>query len=109
MSLGGWGGLVAVIDFTFAVGFVSRRGPSQWICRDLPEIRIRPTHYTTYAALLGSLVVERSVDGKNWTEIDRYTNPHVFRTAAGTRPFEVVALVFLSFHPVHSHRNEVRR
>jgi hypothetical protein len=41
-------------------------------------MRVRPTHYTIVASHLKSWVVEGSVDGESWTEIDRHTHKQYF-------------------------------
>jgi hypothetical protein len=58
----------------FASGF----GPGQWICWDFREMRVRLTHYTLWTAYLKSWVVEGSLDGARWTEIDRQTDNQDF-------------------------------
>jgi hypothetical protein len=52
--------------------------PGQWVCWDFRDMRVRPTHYTITAVWLKSWVVEGSLDGISWTEIDRQTNNQVF-------------------------------
>jgi hypothetical protein len=47
--------------------------PGQWICIDFVENRVRPTNYTMIAVWLQSWVIEVSMDGENWVEIDRKT------------------------------------
>jgi hypothetical protein len=42
-------------------------------------MRVRPTHYTLEAEWLKSWVVEGSLDGSSWTEIDRQTDKQDFR------------------------------
>jgi hypothetical protein len=59
--------------------FESDTAPNQWICYDFRVMRIRPTHYSLRSQYNGALngfhpkswVVEASVDGQGWTEIDR--------------------------------------
>jgi hypothetical protein len=53
--------------------------PGQWVCWDFREMRVRPTHYTIKTLCLKSWVVEGSLDGKSWTEIDRQTNNQDFK------------------------------
>jgi hypothetical protein len=65
-------------DFTYNWFFMSRDEPGQWICWDFGEMRIRPTHYTMTAQYPKSWIVEGSVDGSNWTEIDRQTDTNCF-------------------------------
>jgi hypothetical protein len=55
-------------------GFQSKNEPDQWVCWDFHESRIRPTHYTIRSSSVKSWVVESSLDGLNWTEIDRKTD-----------------------------------
>jgi hypothetical protein len=52
--------------------FLSNTGvPDQWVCWDFKERRVRLTHYAIKASLLLSCLLEGSMDGENWTEIDR--------------------------------------
>jgi hypothetical protein len=53
---------------------LSKDEPGQWICWDFGERLILPTHYTIWSGLLNSWVVESSLDGETWTEIDRKTD-----------------------------------
>jgi hypothetical protein len=68
-------------DLTSGSQFSSNDEPGQWICWDFREMRVRPTHYTIWAAWLKSWVVEGSLDGESWTEIDRQTNNQDFSFA----------------------------
>jgi hypothetical protein len=48
--------------------------PGQWICWDFHEMRVGPAHYVIHGVAVGNLkswVVESSLDGENWIEIDR--------------------------------------
>jgi hypothetical protein len=47
------------------------RTPEPWVCWDFHEMRVRPTHYTIRAWGPKWWVVEGSMDGDSWTEIDR--------------------------------------
>jgi hypothetical protein len=69
-----------VADFTDGSTFVSADQPGQWVCWDFHDLHIRPTHYTIWTALLKSWVVEGSLDGRNWTAIDRQTDNRAFET-----------------------------
>jgi hypothetical protein len=60
-------------DLTSGSAFMSKGEPGQWVCWDFLEGRVRPTQYTIWAVLLKSWVVEGSLDGESWTEIDRRT------------------------------------
>jgi hypothetical protein len=50
--------------------FVSEDESGQWICLDFGQLRVRPTHYRIIAAMLKSWVVEGSLSGTRWTEMD---------------------------------------
>jgi hypothetical protein len=63
-----------VADLTSDSEFCSKNEPGQWIRWDFHEMRVRPTHYTIRTGLLKSWVVESSLDGEAWTEIDRKTD-----------------------------------
>jgi hypothetical protein len=67
-----------LVDLTSPSRFVSNTEWGQWVCWDFGGMRVRPTHYTMNALGLNSWVVEASLDGENWTEIDRKTNRQVF-------------------------------
>jgi hypothetical protein len=75
-----------VADLTSDSGFISKDEPGQWVCWDFREMRVRPTHYTirSGSGTLKSWVVEGSLDGESWTEIDRQTNNQRFRTYGPT-------------------------
>jgi uncharacterized coiled-coil protein SlyX len=68
-------------DFTPYSNFFSNREPGQWVCWDFHEMRVRPTHYTIASWYLQSWVVESSLDGDTWTEIDRKTDSDDFQRA----------------------------
>jgi regulator of replication initiation timing len=68
-----------VADLTARSCFKSKDWPGEWICWDFHEMRVCPTHYTINAWLLKSWAVEGSLDGENWTEIDRQTDNQDFR------------------------------
>jgi hypothetical protein len=52
--------------------------PGQWICWDFGEMRVRPTHYTIRAQQLPEpFVLEGSLDGEHWTDLDRVANQWV--------------------------------
>jgi hypothetical protein len=57
--------------------FRSKKTPSQWICWDFNGLRIRPTHYSIRRVKEGNpktWIVEGSLEGSVWTELDRHTN-----------------------------------
>jgi hypothetical protein len=67
-----------VADIASTSRFLSGEEPGQWVCWDFREMRIRPTHYTIHGWNVRSCVVEGSLDGESWTEIDRQTDREDF-------------------------------
>jgi hypothetical protein len=68
-----------VVDLTAgSEWFQSGSAPEQWICWDFRGMRIRPTHYAIWTRRLKSWIVEGSVDGESWTEIDRQQGSRAF-------------------------------
>jgi hypothetical protein len=67
-------------DLTSDLHFHSKVRTGQWICCDFHELRVRQTHYMirSYRKYLKSWVVESSLDGETWTEIDRKTDNNDF-------------------------------
>jgi hypothetical protein len=63
-----------VADLTSDSYFLSEEEPRQWICWDFQDMRVRPTHYTIYSRTMRKWVVEGSLDGEAWIEIDRQTS-----------------------------------
>jgi hypothetical protein len=78
-----------VADFTSEHAFGSKNEPGQWICWDFREMRVSLTHYTLWTWYQKSWVVEGSLDGKSWTEIDRRTDNQVFKADWTTASFAV--------------------
>jgi hypothetical protein len=60
-----------VADLASGESFRSDNVKGQWICWDFRDSRVRVTHYTIGAIALLSWIVEGSMDGWNWTELDR--------------------------------------
>jgi hypothetical protein len=75
-----------VADLASGMYFTSKDEPGQWVCWDFHEMRVRPTHYTLKAGYLKSWVVEGSLDGSSWTEIDRKTDNHDFHGYGNWNP-----------------------
>jgi hypothetical protein len=86
-----------VIDFGSGEFFYSTNEPEQWVCLDFRQISVRPTHYTLAAGWLKSWVIEGSLDGANWTELDRQTDTQDF---ANLR--RLAAASFTVAHPEES-------
>jgi hypothetical protein len=78
-----------IADAGSALGFISKNEPGQWVCWDFREMRVRPTHCTIQACYLKSWIVEGSLDGSAWTEIDRQTNNQDFKNWWNTASFAV--------------------
>jgi hypothetical protein len=76
-------------DLTHDSCFQSKNEPDQWVCWDFHEMRVRPTHYTIRTFGLKSWVVEGSLDGEAWTEIDRETDNVDFNRWGKTTSFAV--------------------
>jgi myosin heavy subunit len=79
-----------VVDLTSQFVFSSKNEPGQWVCWDFREMLIRPTHYTIASWLLKSWVVEGSMDGTVWREIDSKTNTRTFQDLETTTASFVV-------------------
>jgi hypothetical protein len=73
-----------VVDLGSPLGFCSKNEPGQWICWDFCHRRVRPTQYAIQSGWLKSWVVEGSVDGVNWIEMDRKTDNEDFNQAGRT-------------------------
>jgi hypothetical protein len=52
-------------------GFRSRNEDNEWICWDFGSIRVKPSQYEISGLHLASWCIEGSLDGENWTELDR--------------------------------------
>jgi hypothetical protein len=60
-----------VVDLKDEMFFLSEAGvDDQWICWDFGDMRVIVTHYTIEACLIHSWVIEGSIDGENWNQID---------------------------------------
>jgi hypothetical protein len=75
-----------VADLPALSHFESKNEPGQWICWDFRKMRVRLTHYTLCTSLTKSWVIEGSLDGRSWTEIDHRTNNWDFERG-GTAAF----------------------
>jgi hypothetical protein len=83
----------SIADFTSFGFFCSNDEPGQWVCWDFREMRVRPTHYTIAALSLKSWVLEGSVDGRSWTEIDRRTDTQDFNPRPVNPAFSCASMV----------------
>jgi hypothetical protein len=82
--------------------FFSKNEPGQWICWDFHELHVTPTHYTLVAAGLKSWVIEGSLDGEHWLEIDRKTNTQDFKDSVPGQGRDWLAASFTASTPVES-------
>jgi hypothetical protein len=81
--------VVNVADLAADSYFHSNGGPDQWVCWNFHKRRLNPTHYTIRIQGLKSWVVESSLTGKAWTEIDRKTDNEDFKDGLETASFAV--------------------
>jgi hypothetical protein len=86
--------LTNLADLTSRSHFDSKQMSGQWVCWDFREMRVRPTHYILMAMGLKSWVVEGSLDGKSWTEIDRQTDNEAFNGSWGPVSFSATPAEF---------------
>jgi uncharacterized coiled-coil protein SlyX len=68
-----------VADLKGGSSFCSMDSSDQWVCWDFRERRVRLTYYTLTAGRLKSWVIEGSLDGENWAEMDRQTHNDDFK------------------------------
>jgi hypothetical protein len=61
----------------------------EWVCWNFHEMRVRPTRYTIKTTWMKSWVLEASMDGRRWVEIDVQTNNQDFLTFMNTASFFV--------------------
>jgi hypothetical protein len=93
-----WRGyLTYLLDFSSDSRYLTLAYPNGWLCWDFQELRLRPTHYTIWSLHLKSWVVEGSLDGANWTEIDRRTNTNEFIQPGGIASFPISKLATCRF------------
>jgi hypothetical protein len=86
-----------VADLTSGCAFWSTNEPAQWICWDFREMRVRLTHYAIKTLFLKSWVVEGSLDGSGWKEIDSQADNQDFKGPWRTTSFAVSNLVEFRF------------
>jgi hypothetical protein len=84
-------------DLTADNLFYSKNSPNQWLCYDFGESRINLTHYSLRSRYSGSeddyypksWVIETSIEGSAWVEVDRRENDVSLKGQNLTRLFEV--------------------
>jgi hypothetical protein len=71
------------------LSFESKNEPGQWICWDFHKRRVALHYYKIRSSLLKSWLVETSLDGKRWTEIDRRTDDYSFSIGGNAATFAI--------------------
>jgi hypothetical protein len=66
-----YGALRNIVNCTPELYLSLKNEPGQWVCWDFHAMRVIPTHYTIQTLALRSWVIEGSLDGVDWREIDR--------------------------------------
>jgi hypothetical protein len=91
-----WYAAKNVADFESNSCFLSANEPNQSICFDFKTLRIEPTHYTIRTLNAGpngshlkNWVIEGSIDGTSWTEIDRHENNNDLNNRLALKTFAV--------------------
>jgi hypothetical protein len=80
----GGGSREALLDLHMQNHFWTDNSPDQWICWDFKSARLFPTHYSLRAESGGEShprhwVLEGSLDGSTWTELDRRADSQITR------------------------------
>jgi hypothetical protein len=81
-------------DLEFESVFASEDRPNQWFCYDFNSRPITPSYYAVRTYMYKrynprSWVIESSVDGSSWTEIDRHENSRELRAVTTIRTFRL--------------------
>lgn len=89
----------AVVNFQATDCYWSRNEPNAWICYDFKDMRITPTHYTLKSGEgysgsqhLKSWVIEVSIDGSEWFEVDRRENAYDLNDSFAMKNFRITRL-----------------
>jgi hypothetical protein len=96
-------GLGRLVDLFRRDGdFATEESPeNQWVSWDFHRITVRPTHYQILESdeltMRGSWVVESSMDGQSWTEIDRRSGDLSLRDLSLIGTFEMTTVVDSKF------------
>jgi hypothetical protein len=97
-------------DFDFDSYFPLPEEPGRFIRWDFGQMRVRPTHDVIQTTSMRSWVVEGSVNGESWIEIDRQTdNDHC--ALMSTHPFPVTRsgeFRFVRLTQTHEGSNKAR-
>jgi hypothetical protein len=76
-----------VADLNSDAYFMSKSDPGQWICWDFRKMSVHLTHYAIRARYLKSWIVDGSVDGTSWVEIDRQRDRDDFNGSGNVAVF----------------------
>jgi hypothetical protein len=101
--------------------YFSANAPNQYLRYDFRKLRIRPTHYTIRSKYNGSVgsahlkswVIEQSVDGTTWIEVDRRQNnselngPNRIATFEIAHPEECRMVRLRQTGPAHDGNNSI--
>jgi hypothetical protein len=89
-----------LVDLASHSDFTSSDEPSQWVRWEFPAKLVRPTHYTIQSAgcyQLKSWLIEGSMDGESWTELDRRKNDSHLKANFAIHSFDVKSLLECRF------------
>jgi hypothetical protein len=79
-----------VANLTSILNFCSKNAPGQWICWDFQDMRIPLSRYSIQTGdKLKTWVLEGSLNGENWTEIDHQPDNQDFANGLNTASFAV--------------------
>jgi hypothetical protein len=100
-----------VADLGSDTRFTSQDIAGQWLRWDFREMRVRVSHYTIRTCSLKNWVIETSMDGQKWTEIDRHFEGNHFggsqwKVATFTTGKSVECRFIRLTQPNHNHNND---
>jgi hypothetical protein len=78
-----------VVDLDFDSWFQSKDEPDQWICWDFHGLRFCPIGYVIKTQHLRSWILEGSLDGEHWRELDRRTGVWQFKGQVSEATFPI--------------------
>jgi hypothetical protein len=84
-----------IADFENQSCFFTNNEVNSWICYDFKNMRIKPTHYSIRSRCdynshyLCSWMLEGSIDGQSWQELDRRENNTALNSQGATATFSI--------------------
>jgi hypothetical protein len=84
-------------DFNTHSHYMSEGEPGQWVCWDFQEMRVTPSHYSISNGAIRSWKLEGSIDGREWTELDKRANINDLNDYLSTAAFAVTNAVECRF------------